>query len=106
MHSFYFSRGYHTYLRGKLAAIHYHKGDKLMFKNRQRHLNIGKVVFLCAILSLTFATTAYSADRSNWPKQIRLGGGSIGGTMYVGTARFGNMVQEFLKVNATTESSD
>ena len=76
-----------------------------MFKNLKTDLNIGKAVFLCAILSLTFATTAYSADRSSWPKQLRIGGASIGGTQYVGTARFGNMLQEFLKVNATTETS-
>ena len=76
-----------------------------MFQHIRRDLNIGKIMFLCVILSLTFSTIAYSSDRSSWPKQVRLGGGSIGGTMYVGTARFGNMVQEFLKVNATTEAS-
>ena len=76
-----------------------------MFKNVQRDLNLGRMLLLCALLLLTFATAANSADRSNWPKQIRVGGASIGGTMYVATARFGNMVQEFLKVSATTETS-
>ena len=76
-----------------------------MLKNLQSDLNIGWNVFLCVILSLMFSTLAYSSDRSNWPKQIRIGGASIGGTQYVGTARLGNMIQQFLKVDATTETS-
>lgn len=60
-----------------------------------------------ATFAATFAAAASAAsgDRAGWPKQIRIGGASIGGTQYIGTARFGNMLQEFLKVNATTETS-
>lgn len=76
-----------------------------MLQNIKRLPAIGKVMFIGLLLSFTLAAMADAAERSDWPKYVRLGGASIGGTQYVATARFGNMIQEFLKVNTTTEAS-
>ena len=44
-------------------------------------------------------------DKSNWPKTLRIGGASVGGMLYVVTAGYANMVQEYLGVNTTVEET-
>lgn len=47
--------------------------------------------------------TALAQDRTGWPSSIKIGTASQGGVYFVYGAGWGNLVQEFLGVNATAE---
>lgn len=53
--------------------------------------------------ALLAGATAHAQDRSKWPKSIKVGTASQGGTYFIYGAGWANLVQQQLGVNATAE---
>lgn len=60
------------------------------------------LVAALAVLAVV-STTAVAQDRTGWPRSVKIGTASQGGTFFIYGAGWGNLVQEQLGVNTTAE---